>query len=161
MIPILLMLLTASQPARTPDGSAAGRTAWLVASIQHSEWCPAANVRIDLRTGRYAFTGRAPRAICKEEGLQRPVQEGRLRGEQLQTVRVAFQRALAEGLEKAACRGGGAGDTVIVSNGGTPILVLASGARTAAAPDQLGCWSEAAGALHHVLEDVFGVSRPR
>jgi hypothetical protein len=53
------------------------------------------------------------------------------------------------------CRNGGRPKDIVVDNGATPVLILTSGAGTTSAPDDLSCWSDAASALHGVLEDAF------
>src|SRR4051812_12717904 len=101
ILPGLAALLCAAQPARPAAapilrargvllraprraGPAAapglGRTAWVFATIGHSEWCPPGNVRLDLVTGLYAVTGRAARPVCGRRGLERPVVTARLGG---------------------------------------------------------------------------------
>ena len=156
MISLLAAFLAAGQPAPPPGTVALGHTAWIFSTVGHSEWCPPGNVRLDLRTGHYAFTDRAPRQTCNEARLERSVSMGTLGAERLAAVRVAYLRVLAEGFTNPVCREGGRPDTIIVSNGGTPILVLATGADTVSAPDALTCWSEAASALHDLLDDSFG-----
>ena len=163
MLRLLAALLLAAQPA--PPASAAaplGRTAWIFATIGQSEWCPAGNVRLDLRTGRYALTERAPIRTCNREGLERPVVAGRLAPARLATVRAAWRRSLAEGLRRRGCQNGVRSDgTIIVSNAGTPILLIATGAFTAAAPDDLTCWSDAATALRDRLEEALSPRHAR
>jgi hypothetical protein len=88
-------------------------------------------------------------------GLDRPISTGTLSTARLAAIRAAYLRVLAEGLVNLACRDGGRLEEIIVSNGGTPVLVLNTGAETAAAPDDLTCWSEAASALHDALDDAF------
>ena len=112
-------------------------------------------MRLDLRTGHYLFTARAPRRICSNAALERPTVSGTLRAERLAAVRTAYLRALSEGLKNPACRNGGLPQEIVISNGGTPILVLANGFRTASAPDELSCWSAAAAALHGELDHIF------
>lgn len=67
-------------------------------------------------------------------------------------------RVLTEGLDEPDCHKpkGPGPQTIIISNGGTPIMVLTTGRATASAPDDLNCWSKAASALHDVLDEVFG-----
>jgi len=132
--------------------------ATIFATIGHSEWCPAGNVQLDLATGDYALTPRAARAVCQDVDLVRPVRRGRLDAAPLAAIRAAYVRAQAEGLD--ACRRGDHQEHVI-SNGGTPILVLTSGARTIAAPRELNCWSRAASALHKALDVPFASAHQR
>ncbi len=143
-----LMLFAAPPPVADPGG-----TAVVFGTVSQSEWCPAGNVRVDLRTGDYAFTARAPREVCNDENLERPVSEGRLGGPKLRALRQAFERAFREGLDR--CRDGRELDEVVISNGGPHILVLTDGRSTGAAPTDLSCWTDAAWALHHQLDDTF------
>ena len=156
---LLAAALAAVQPVPPP---ALGRTAWIFSTVHHSEWCPAGNVRLDLRTGMFAVTPGAPRRLCHKPGLERPVSEGRLSGGTLMAVRAAYLQALGQGLDNPACRDGKRPqDYVVISNGGTPILVVTNGMGSLAAPDDLTCWSHAANALHETLEETFRVYRRR
>ena len=140
------------QPASNDVG-----TAVVFGTVGHSEWCHAGNVRVDLETGRYALTHRAPRAVCQDAGLERPISEGRLDVAQLRALEQAFQRAVRHGLND--CRAGARPDDVIVSNGGVPVLVVTDGRGTASAPTELNCWSDAGRALHRLLDATFPPSR--
>src|SRR3954465_4876391 len=160
-LPVLAILLSAAQPPLPAPATGLGRTAWVFATIGHSEWCPAGNVRLDLVTGRYALTGRAAQRICHRRGLERPVVTARLRGGRLDSLRAAYRRAVAEGLESSECREGKPTKMIVISNSGTPILVVATGANTAGAPGDLSCWSEAANALHHGLDEAFRAAHQR
>jgi hypothetical protein len=159
MLAFLAALLVAGQPAAPSSAAALGRTAWIFSTVGHSEWCPAGNVKLDLGTGRYAFTATAPRRTCNDAGLERPIRTGTLEPERLAAVRAAYLRARSDGLTNPACRDGGRPKDIVIDNGGTPVLVLTSGAETGSAPDDLSCWSEAAGALHDVLDDLFSSAR--
>jgi len=155
MLPLLLAFLATPAPARPvlPPGE----TAWIFSTIGHSEFCNPGHVRLDLRTGRYDLTVRAPRRICDKPGLERPVVIGTLTAEALETLRVAYRRVLADGLESRACREGRRPQGIIlISNGGTPVLLVATGRAVGSPPDDLSCWSEAATAFHHALEKAFG-----
>lgn len=110
---------------------------------------------IDLRTGRYTLTVRAPRDVCNKVGLERPTETGKLAGESLARLRAAHSRVLMKGFENPACLDGGKPKDFIITNAGTPIVVLATGIDTGSAPDDFSCWSEAASALHDALEDAF------
>lgn len=132
--------------------------ATILATVDHSEWCPAGNVQLDLATGAYAFTATAGRPACLDPRLVRPVRRGRLAATDLAKIRLAYARAQSEGLDR--CQEGKPED-IVISNGGTPVLVLTSGARTIAAPDAYSCWSEAAFALHDALEAPFEAGRRR
>jgi hypothetical protein len=71
-------------------------------------------------------------------------------------LRAAYQRALIDGLENRVCREGGKPQNIIISNGGTPILLVATGRAVGSAPTDLTCWNEAATALHDALDEAFG-----
>ena len=155
MTPLIAAFLTASQPAPPPDLDVLGRAAWLFATVELSEWCPAGNVRLDLQSGRYAFTAGAPRRICHQRGLERPITTGRLRPDRLAAIRAAAVRGRTEGFIHPSCRGGPRRNEIVISNGGTPVLVLTNGVGTTSAPDDLNCWSEATSALYALLDHAF------
>jgi hypothetical protein len=161
MLPALALLAAAQPPHRAQLEPALGRTAWVFATIGHSEWCPAGNVRLDLVTGRYELTGRAARRECGRRGLERPVVTARLGGARLAAIRAAYRRVFAEDLESLECREGKHPAAFVISNGGTPILVVATGALTLGAPDDLACWSDAANALHGALDETFRAAHQR
>jgi hypothetical protein len=155
---LLAALLAATQAPPSPTAAVLGGTAQVFSTVGHSEWCPAGNVTLDLRTGRYALTPTAPRRVCENVGLERPVRKGRLAGRRLTAVRAAYLRVLSEGLESPVCQAGRRPqDYIVVSNGGTPILVVTSGRGSLSAPDELTCWSEAASGLHDILDEAFGL----
>jgi hypothetical protein len=162
MLPAVAALLAAAQPPqRAQLEPALGRTAWVFATIGHSEWCPPGNVRVDLLSGRYALTGRAARRVCRRPGLERPVVTARLGGATLEALRAAYRRVLTEGLESRECRDGKHPDLVAISNSSTPILVVGTGADTGAAPDDLVCWSGAGNALLDALDETFRAAHQR
>ena len=154
MLSMAAAVLAASQPTADAKPPSLGRTAWIVATVEHSEWCPAGNVRLHLRTGRYSLTRRAQRQVCGGT-IERPVRTGTLDRERLAAIRAAAARVMTEGFESPACENGGRPEDIIVSNGGTPILVLTTGFATGSAVDDLSCWSEAATALHDLLDETF------
>ena len=155
MVPLLAALI-GLQPAPVPNPATLGRTAWIFSTVGHSEFCPPGNVTVDLRTGRYTLTVRAPRRLCDEVVLERPEKQGTLVGGNLARLRLAFLRVVTEGAEKRPCREPGKQHDIIISNGGTPVLVLVTGRGAGSAPDDLTCWSEASTALHEALNEVFG-----
>lgn len=159
MLSAVAALLASSQPAEPARSTDLGRTAWIFGTVAHSEWCPAGHVRLDLRTGRYELTARARRPACVDEKLERAVRTGALGSKTLSAVRAAYLRVFREGLEKPICREGGRPEDITVSNGGTPILVLGTGWRTVSAVDDLSCWSDAASALHDLLDETFEAAR--
>ena len=152
MLALISAAMLIGQAAAPPERAWAGQTAMIFSTVGQSEWCPAGNVLLNLSNGEYSFTARAPRRTCSDPNLERPVRKGRLPIRRLAELRTAYLRAQAEGLN--SCRNGGRGE-VIVSNGGEQILTLTSGARSTSAPDELGCWTEAARGLHRALSDTF------
>ena len=155
MSALLAAFIAFGPPAPPAEAFPPDRTAWIFSTVGQSEWCPAGNVRLDLRTGQYAFTATASPATCDEPGLERPVRTGTLDAGDLAAVRAAYSRAQMDGLEQPVCREGGRPERLIISNGGPHILLVASGAITMSAPDDLSCWSEAALALHDLLDEEF------
>jgi hypothetical protein len=156
MLLIAATLLAASQPASELNGQPLGQTAQIFSTVGHSEFCPAGNVRLDLRTGQYAFTARAPRRVCNNMRLERPSTTGTLDAQRLAALRAAFQRVLNEGISSVACREGRRPrDIIMITNGGIPILVLTTGSETMSASTDLICWSDAANSLHAALEEAF------
>src|SRR5262249_2374476 len=103
----LFLAAVAAQSADAPTKVGTSQTAWVFATVGHSEWCPAGNVWLDLKSGKYAFTPRAARSVCNDATLERPVMQRRFVGGQLAAIRSAYARALSEGLENPACRDGG------------------------------------------------------
>ena len=114
---------------------------------------------LDLRTGEYTLTARAPRRVCHDTLVERTVTRGRLLQPRLKALRAAYARAKAQGLEKPDCQAGRRPNNYVISNGGTPVLVLTSGQRTLSAPDDLSCWSDAADALQSELDQAFPSAR--
>lgn len=155
MLALLATLIAAAHPPDPAPAVRLGRTAWIFATVGHSEFCPAGNLILDLKTGRYTLTPRASRRTCQQAGLERPVVRGRLAGARLAGVRTAYLRSLSEGLESELCREGGRPENITISNGGTPVLVATNGSGSGSAPDDLSCWSEAATALHDALDEAF------
>jgi hypothetical protein len=154
MFPVFIALMALVQTPAQPV--ALDRTAWVFSTIGQSEFCNPGYVKLDLRTGRYTLTVRAARRLCDQPDLDRPVKSGRLPDESLARVRAAYQQVIAEGLETPVCREGGKPQDIVISNGGTLILVVATGSAVGSAPDDLGCWSKAATALHDALDEAFG-----
>lgn len=151
---IAAVLLAAQSTAPSTEASFA-HPGWVLSTVGQSEWCPAGNVMLDLKTGRYALTRRAPRRLCNQIGLQRPVIHGTLVRAQLTTIRSAYLRVLSDGLENPACRDGGRPGNIVVDNGGLRVLVVTSGMATMSAPDDLACWSEAGTALQNAVDRIF------
>ena len=155
MLSFLTALATATaQPVAAPNSPALGRTAWIFSTVGHSEWCPPGHVMLDLTTGQYSLTPKAERRVCGDRRLERPIKKGTLSGQQLASVRAAYGRILSEGFESQKCLDGQPHD-IIISNGGTPTLVVAAGYATRSAPDDLSCWGAAANTLHDLLDRLF------
>jgi hypothetical protein len=161
MFSFLTAFMAVAQPQATSTSTDISGTAWVFSTIAHSEWCPAGNVMLDLRTGQYTLTARAARRVCNDAGLERPTTRGRLQANQLAAVRAAYLRATTEGLENPECQPGRRLNKFVISNGGTPVLVLTSGRGTLAAPGELSCWSDAADALHKALDHAFPLAQQR
>lgn len=155
MAPFLLAFIAAAQPAPPAEAQTTGRTAWVFATVGYSEWCPAGNVRLDLRTGAYELTPRASRHVCNVPGLERPMLKGKLAGDRLAGIRTAFLRATSEGLESAVCREGKKPDEIVITNAGPAILITTSGSASMSAPDDRSCWSRAARDLEQQLKEAF------
>jgi hypothetical protein len=85
-----------------------------------------------------------------------PFSMGNLNRKNFSPFRRNTGKLLAEGLKRKICRDGGQPDEIVIANGGVPILVMATGGRTASAPDDLVCWSQAAEALETALDEAFG-----
>jgi len=79
----------------------------------------------------------------------------------LEALRVAYLQAMRDGLANPDCQPGKKLNKFVISTGGTPVMVLTTGAGTFSAPDKLSCWSDAADALHHALDDAFPSARQR
>ena len=161
MFLVLAAIMGVAQQGSASTSTSIHGTAWVFSTIAHSEWCPAGNVMLDLRTGTYSLTARASRRVCNDVSLDRPTRRGRLRAGQLATVRAAYLRAVEEGLENADCQPGRRLNKLVISNGGTPVLVLTTGRGTLVAPGQLSCWSDAADALHDELDRAFPAAQER
>jgi hypothetical protein len=155
MLAPIALLIAAPQAALAVEPVPIGRTAWIFSTVGRSEFCPAGNVTADLRSGRYSFTPRAGRRVCNDRALERPVRKGKLSPRNLRMLEAAYRRVFKEGLESIACREHRPRESIIVSNAGTPILLVGNGQLTVSAPNDLSCWSEAAFALHDSLDRVF------
>lgn len=132
-----------------------GRSASVFATVGHSEWCPPGNVRLNLGTGRYTVTAPSTWRTCRRPAFPSRVRTAVLAGDDLAAVRAAYRNAAVEGLEHPACRNGGRPDRIVLSNGGTVTLRLTGRGRTLSPPGNASCWSDAAWALHRLLEDLF------
>jgi hypothetical protein len=155
MFLLFAALAAGAQPFPAPEFARLGRKAWVFSTIGHSEWCPPGNVKVDLSTGRYALTVRAPRSVCNDVNLERPVKLGMLSAEALDRVRAAAVQVAKEGTSTPDCHKGDGLSGIYVDNGGPPLVVLTTGGDVAWAPDDRGCWSGAVNALHSSLEGTF------
>jgi hypothetical protein len=131
------------------------RSAWVFATVGHSEWCPPGTVRLHLGTGHYTLMAPRTWRTCRRPPFRSRVRTAALAADELADVRAAYHHALSEGLDNPACRNGGRPDEVVISNGGMPRLWLTNVERTASPPRDLTCWSEAARELHRVLDNAF------
>jgi hypothetical protein len=154
MIP-LLTFLAAMQSAASPMITKLPRTAWVFSTIGHSEFCAAGDVAIDLQTGKYTLTKRAPRRICDQADIERPVTNGRLTGQGLARIRAAFLSAIKDGLEQSPEPLPKGYYDLIIMNSGTPTLVVKTARATRSAPDDINRWSGAATQLHDTLDAEF------
>jgi hypothetical protein len=142
-----------SAAGAAPD---AQRSGTLIADVQLSEWTPPGQVALDLATGNYQLTPARPRRAVR--GTPPPAsRRSTLGAAQLAEIRAAADAALAEGLDR--CADGRMPPEVIVSNAGTPRLVLTRGSGISSAPDDLGCWTGSAQRLHQLLERNFDSRR--
>ncbi|HEX8525641.1 hypothetical protein [Allosphingosinicella sp.] len=144
-------LLSACATSGVP---APGSHALIVADVAMSEWIPPGQMTLDLRTGRYEIVPAPPRSGARPAPRGR-TRRGALAPAPLAQARRAWHSALSEGLEHTRCRSGGPPPRIVVSNAGTPRMVLAGSDRTVSAPGQMGCWSASAERLHTLLETLF------
>ena len=136
--------------AGTPPPAAPSGT--IFATIDHSEWCQAGSVTIDVATGRYMLTRGLDRSVCDMRTVRREVTHGTLAADRLASIRAAYARVEADGMVAAACRNGGKPSDLVVSNGGPQALVLTGAFATQIAPTNLACWSREAYQLHRLLD---------
>ena len=143
---------------RSAGGAAPGpqRSGTLIADVQMSEWTPPGQVALDLATGTYQLSPARPRRAAR--GAPPPASlRGTLGAAQLSELRAAVDAAQTEGLDR--CADGRTPPEIIVSNAGTPRLVLNRGGGISSASEDLGCWTDSAQRLHQLLERTFD-SRP-
>jgi hypothetical protein len=125
----------------------------IVSTVAKSEWTPAGEVRLDLRTGRYDLR-HAPSRLAPQAPVR--ITRGRLGSSELRPLRDAAAAARAEGLIHQACRDGGPPPQIVISNGGPEYLALSRSGERLEAHRDLGCWTEAAQYLEQLLEATFG-----
>ena len=131
----------------------------IVASVGHSEWCRAGTVRLALGTGRYTVTAPPNWRACRRPPWPGLTRTSVLPAADLMTVRDAWERVEAEGLQRPNCRNGGRPETIYVSNGGARTLRVTLHRRVFLPPRDENCWSEAATQLHDVMERLFNPRR--
>lgn len=153
MISKSMIALTATLTATSEQPPVSQPQAGTVfALIDENEWCPGGSVYLDLRTGAFMLHPRLARPACADPAAQTSVEHGMLGSVELQRLRLAFAEARRAGLRREPCE-------FVVSNGGPQALVIIAPGASASAPENDGCWSAAASALHRQLYEVFGRQR--
>ncbi|MGZ8370135.1 MAG: hypothetical protein ACXWVH_03665 [Caulobacteraceae bacterium] len=79
-------------------------------------------------------------------------------------MRSAYLDVIQQGLLNPICDGGRLpkdAEEIVVSNGATPILIVATGAAIGSAAEDLTCWNKAAWSLQGVLDDAFADQHER
>lgn len=142
-------LVSPSNPAAV---QATNDSAAVFALIDLNEWCPGGSVYLDLKTGSYMLYPRLARATCADRLFSVAVEQGALGAPALERVRRAYVEARRAGLRRAPC-------DVVVSNGGPEAVVITAPGFSDTTPEEEGCWSEAAVALHRELFEIFGKPR--
>lgn len=127
-------------------------SAALFALFDKNEWCPGGSVYLDLKTGSFMLYPRVVRRACDDPDAYGPVQQGMLAGDELRLLRSAYLQARQAGLRREDCE-------LVLSNGGPELLVITGPVFAARTPDDEGCWSEEAIALHDALFKIFGEAR--
>lgn len=145
--------LAASGHGGPGSASAPARSETITANVDMSEWGPPGEVSLDLGSGRYELTA-APRRGSRASGAVR-VRRATLAAAQLEQVRAAFAAARAQGLTEPVCEAGGAPPRIVISNAGTPYMVLTGERGTLTASKDRGCWTGTAQRLHDILEATF------
>jgi hypothetical protein len=128
----------------------------ILASVGHSEWCPAGTLRLNLMTGRYTVTAPPRWRECIRPVWPSLVRAGVIGTGVLAGIRLAYARTRSEGLEAPDCRNNGQPPRLVISNGGPRSLSLVARGMTTRPPRNEGCWSDAASRLHRLLDDRFG-----
>lgn len=91
---------------------------------------------------------------CTDPNLRLAVEEGTLEAAVLAEMRGAYAKARSAGLRRAKC-------DMLISNGGREALVITAPNFSDTTPEEQGCWSGEAMALHDAFLRVFGEQRPR
>lgn len=145
----LPLALSAALAAQPNDSSAA-----VFALITENEWCPGGSVFLDLRTGSFMLHPRLTRPACADPKVVVTVEHGTLHAPVLKRIQSAYAAARRAGLRRDKC-------DFIVSNGGPEVVVITAPGFAATTPEDEGCWSKEATALHHELFEAFGRQRER
>ena len=141
------LLTSTSLPAQEQDVSGA-----VFALLDKNEWCPAGSVYLDIRRGSFLLHPRRLTRECTDPRMDATVEQGRLTADKLRPLQAAFREARRAGLGRDEC-------ALVVSNGGREVLAITGAGFYAITPEEEGCWSEAAEALHRALFEVFGEQR--
>jgi hypothetical protein len=161
IIPLMTMfisLLVSASAVESGDPFGPGRTAAIFSTVEQSEFCPPGEVRVNLRDGTYLLTPRSTRDVCNDPNLERPITGGNLAVQQLAELRAAYVAVQRSGTVHPSCVAGQP-DEIVVDNGGPHILIVTNGMASTPAPDDLGCWSKEARALHGLLDRMFSKGR--
>jgi len=134
----------ATQPARV-DGT-------VFAMIDQNEWCPGGSVYLDLHTVSYMMYPRQARPACADQEFSPAIEHGILDPARLGAIQDAYLEARRAGLKRKDCE-------LVISNGGPQAVVITAPGYSAATPEELGCWSTEATALHDRLFEAFGKQR--
>ena len=141
-----LAILLTSQTVAAQDDASSGA---VFALIDNNEWCPGGSVYLDLESGSFLLYPRQARATCADPDARPSVERGTVEAGDLPSLRAAYLKARRAGLEKEVCQ-------LVVSNGGPEALVITGPAFSAKTPENDGCWSDEAIALHDELFRMFG-----
>jgi len=135
--------------AGTPLQAQTDQLGTVFALLDKNEWCAGGSVYLDLKSGAFLSYPRLARPACTDSKNQHSVKRGRLHGSELEALRTAYLAARLAGLKRENC-------DPAVSNGGPEALALTGPAFSARTPENEGCWSSEAVALHRQLFKVFG-----
>ena len=142
-------VLLAASPAIAQQ---ADRSGAVFALMDRNEWCPGGSVYLDLRSGAFLLYPVLPRPACTDPETDLEVERGTLGEGALRSLRTAYEEARRAGLRRRDC-------DVIISNGGPEALVITGPSFSARTPEEEGCWSEEAIALHGALFELFAEQR--
>lgn len=145
---IASLALLSAQPLYAQEGG----SAVVFALIDKNEWCPGGSVYVDLDTGSFMLSPRLQRFACENPKARSRIERGTLSQKQLLELRSAYSEARQAGLGRKSCE-------LVISNGGPEALIINGPAFSAATPQNEGCRSEEAKALHGKLFRMFGEKR--